>query len=1011
MNAPTPSRRTSQGQLALVFLAGMLLMLVLGGLLVGVVFLVKHRGAEESAAPAAPETPAPPPAWESQATANRPGEAPAETPGATPNANEGVQPLAALPPPREQPPEPSAPAGPAKPSVLGTAGTVDTLDVPVQLPKGMLPFLKGIDALGANRPLDAIPSFSEAIAADEENSDFHTARGASYVVAERMQEGLPDLQRALKLNPKNILAGRMTRLAYLMLGEQLAASKFYGHGSSQGPDFLITEVGVGYGSRALAQKGGFKQDPRDQMRTAAAIQKLPAVASMVASSYRAGEQKAVQALFALGVEQVLGGDFAAARRNFADVLVKYPYDWTSRYYYARSLLETGDPELARRELTYALCWKRFLPEAFAARALAAARQGDARRAKADLEAAARLDPRKAAAAQPAVDEALRRSAGAAGGGGAALWDALLASAKGGATQEELIAAALKLRQSANAGRLRWDETYQDRLHELCAAARAKPGDADRLADAGWFLYEHREVRALQVEPNGAPRGLRRQTADTAKWETDLAFTLAGEALAANPKHARSWALKSALLLHAYANCEEAEQAGLTALRFDAGQIDAHMALSDCYHEYATRLREKAAALRTPKTGTRNVRIVDQHGSFIRNDTESYLIPPSAADLAAAAECDRLAEENDRKEQTCLANALKYAKGTPQEPYYQALLFYLRKDYAQARPWLEQAVRDNPKDPKMRHGLANCLRALGLQDEYVEEFARAIALQETSAEVWLNVAWTKLERNAWESARKVLLRAREADPADARIGAYWGIQGERGAQDAAEATGGFRAALAQEEARARMNGTTFQPGADALPLSPEDLGLTVLLRLKLARYLFREQPAQAAEWYLATAGLEPRMSDWNLAKAVFSAILPNPDRDEKQTPGPLPLVTILKNNRIFAGQALLNAGRSAEAAAQFAEAENYANRLPAGGTAYLELELEPQFVPFRVSSMPMYAKALNAQALLQQGRKDEARIELQQVRYYLANRSQEQYQMKDDPIPALYARLAPSVGLR
>ena len=50
-------------------------------------------------------------------------------------------------------------------------------------------------------------------------------------------------------------------------------------------------------------------------------------------------------------------------------------------------------------------------------------------------------------------------------------------------------------------------------------------------------------------------------------------------------------------------------------------------------------------------------------------------------------------------------------------------------------------------------------------------------------------------------------------------------------------------------------------------------------------------------------------------------------------------------------------------------------------------------------------------LLQQGQQDRVRMELQQVRYNLANRTQEKRAMQDDPIPGLFERLAPSVGLR
>ena len=1000
MDTPAPSPPQPSRAPVWIFVAGMAATLLLGMFGMTLYYFMTHRPPQQAAV-------------EDGGTASGGASVPAlsDAPGA-----EGVPslgPSADVTPPQPDMPLPELknPITPGTPSALGVAGAVDRLDMPVALPKGMLPFLRGLDLLGANRALDAVPAFGQAIAANEENSDFYTARGACFVVAERMNESLPDLQRALKLNPNNILASRMARLAYLMLGDQLTASKFYGHGSTKDMDFLITEVGVGYGSRTSAQQHGYKQAVQDQQKTAAALQKLPTVAGMVANAYRSGEQKSVQALFALGVEQVSTGDYEAARRSFRDVIAKYPYDWTSRYYHARSLLETGDPELARRELTYVLCWKRFLPEAFATRAMCAAKQGDAKCAKADLDSATKLDAAKAAEAQGAVDQLLQQNASAVAPSDTALWDALGVAAKSIPSFDELAQIALKLRQSVNAKRLRWDETYQDRLHALCAAARAQPGNAGRLADAAEFLRDHNEVRGLQVETTGAVRQLRRQTGDTANWEIELAYTLVNEGLAAQSQHARCWASKSAILLHSYNKCEEAEQAAHATVRADPKLVAGHIALSDCHKEYAVRHREEAARLRTPKTGTRDVRVMDQQGRHVRTDTETYQIPPPAADLARAAECDRLAAINDQKEQACLNNALACAKGTPQEPYYQALMFFLRKDYAGSRPWLEKAVQDNPNDPKMRHGLANCLKHLGLEDEYIEEFARAINLQETTAEVWLKVAWNKLERNAWQAAGKALLRARQLDPADARIWAFTGTLAESGNKDAAEAEGCLRAALAQEEARARLNGTSYAASAAPAPLSPEDLGLSMMLRLKLARYAFASRPAQAADYYLATAAAERRMSDWGLAKGVYAAMLPFPDRGPKQPPGPPPLVAVLKNNRIYAGQALLNAGRGAEAAQHFAEANNFGNRLPAGGTAYLDFELEPQYMPFRVSSMPIYAKVLNAQALLQQGKKDEARVELQQVRYYLANRLQEQREMRDDPIPALYEKLAPAVGLR
>ncbi len=901
---------------------------------------------------------------------------------------------------------------PGKVSVLGTPGTLDALTPPAELPRGMLAFLHGLDQLHSLQPAKAISHFDDAIAADDENSNFFTARGAAYVLSEKLEPGAADLQRALKLDPKNVLASRLTRLGWLMAGDQLKASKFHGHGGHADIDFLITEVGVGYGSAALAARNGFRLETHDQLKVAAALQKLPTLMRLVASSFQTGDEDASQALFALGVSQIQAREYAAARRCFEAVLAKYPYDWTARYYFARCVLETGDPEAARGELTYLLCWSRFLPEAFAARALCAARQNDIARAERDLSAAKRLDPAKAAEEEEAVAQAQSQASPAGAEADAAHWDRLLADARKEVTFADLTASALELRRSVDARRRRWDEIYQDRLFELVSAARAKPGDADRLADAAEFLRESQRVLSLQVAPNTSPHGLRRQTEETAQHEIELAFALAEEGLQANPQHARSWAVKSAILLHTYGRLTEAEKSAEYAIQFDPQLIAGHMALSDCCKEYAARLRERAAALRAPKPMTRSVRIVDSQGNFVRTDSETYYVPASPEELALAAECDRQAELYEQKEQVCLNNALAAAKGTPQEPFYWALLLYLKKDYQGARGWLEKAVAQNPEDPIMRHRLASCLKALKLDDESTDEFARAVNLQHTTGEVWLAVAWTKLERNSWKDAAAAIRRARDLDPADARAAAFQAILEEFGSKDAAAAEAAVMTAMAQEEARAQANRTTFLKADDASRvLAPDDVGLTMMLRLKAGKRLFATKPAAAAAFYLATAGLEPLISEWNLAKPVATAMLPFPDRDPQQIPAPPPLVAVLKNNRIYAGQALLNAKRGPEAAAQFAAAENFANRLPAGGTAYLEFELESQYVPFRVSSMPIYVKLLNGAALIQQGKKNEARIELQQVRFYLANRSLEQRQMTDDPIPAMYERLAPAVGLR
>ncbi len=210
------------------------------------------------------------------------------------------------------------------------------------------------------------------------------------------------------------------------------------------------------------------------------------------------------------------------------------------------------------------------------------------------------------------------------------------------------------------------------------------------------------------------------------------------------------------------------------------------------------MRARAVKLRTPKTGSRLVRVVNQNGQQIRTETQTYLIPPSPEELAQAAECDRQASQYQEKEQGCLNNARACAKGTKDEPFYQALLLFLKQDFASARPWLEKAILEKPNDPKFHRSLSSCLRALGQEKEAIEEFSRAIDLEQTTAEVWLNIAWNDLERSAWTPTREALLRARSADPSDARVAAYWGVLAEFDTNDGATPEAGLQAALRKKK---------------------------------------------------------------------------------------------------------------------------------------------------------------------------------------------------------------------
>ena len=175
------------------------------------------------------------------------------------------------------------------------------------------------------------------------------------------------------------------------------------------------------------------------------------------------------------------------------------------------------------------------------------------------------------------------------------------------------------------------------------------------------------------------------------------------------------------------------------------------------------------------------------------------------------------------------------------------------DFEAARTALERAAKLAPDDLKIQYQLANVYAKLGISEQATDQLARARNLEQTTAAPWLQRAWSKIVNNAWKSSREALDRAKEWDAADPRIAAYRGVIAEAtGNVDEAQAC--YQAALAIEEARARLRADTLQPaGSGHAPARV--FGLTLALRLKLASLLAELRPADALTLYLANAANE------------------------------------------------------------------------------------------------------------------------------------------------------------
>jgi hypothetical protein len=140
---------------------------------------------------------------------------------------------------------------------------------------------------------------------------------------------------------------------------------------------------------------------------------------------------------------------------------------------------------------------------------------------------------------------------------------------------------------------------------------------------------------------------------------------------------------------------------------------------------------------------------------------------------------------------------------------------------------------------------------------------------------------------------------------------------------------YQAALAIEEARARLRADTLQPaGTGRAPARV--LGLTLALRLKLASLVADSRPTDALAFYLANAANEARIDDWELGRRLSAAMLPDPEADTRQTPSPPMAIALMMQSRVLAGKALIAARRPREAVEQFAAAVDFPTMLRQGG---------------------------------------------------------------------------------
>ena len=413
-------------------------------------------------------------------------------------------------------------------------------------------YLTGLDALRQGQYADAAANLGRAIGAQQDPA-FFLARGVALCLGGKPQDALADLERAKQgrelgrepelwiyitetiygfATPDHRFGGPRAPAtsAVSMPGNMMQAGKDY---PTDYASFVFQEMARPV--QSARERGNAGPNPADFARL-----KLQAGAWF--ANRAATRQDLAEAHLALAFTQHNSGKYADVIQTAKFIAPVYPDDPQIQYLVGDSWSALGRPATARKQLTVALTNAPAYPEAYAARAFNAARTGDERRARADLDVLQKLKPDLAAKYRPQVEKDIAANKGS--GDWHQIYFQLEKDARGGAQVDALIQRATEfLRAEAN-GRRHYDEWYQDQWRQLDAAAGAAPKDPAPLARAARFLLDESSLskRGEEVEPRHGSVPFRTQTSATREIQKAIALCDAG--LKLNPNHVASLMTKA-----------------------------------------------------------------------------------------------------------------------------------------------------------------------------------------------------------------------------------------------------------------------------------------------------------------------------------------------------------------------------------------------------------------------------------------------------------------------------------
>lgn len=754
-------------------------------------------------------------------------------------------------------------------------------------------YAEGLDHMASARWKEAAASFATAIQADPENATYFTARGVAHTLAENFPAGLKDFERSLRLRP-NDRETQVWQGACARLRDQydMTASMVYGGTAPREyAIFVFNDLVIEYwrpGNNAGTDEKSRAHFPRAGAWFADLAMGRGGMESVLMERARA---------------QVAAKEFEGALATIARLSALRPDDNDVLRLEGFARLGYGDADTARATFTRLLTAIATDGDGYAGRAMARARLGDYAGADKDLEHAKSHKSARVDEARKAVAEAKATSTGRDRAAATLLF---FDAAKADEPWDDLVAKAVDVRRASNAERRRWDERYQDRLRALEKALADKPGNVDRMADLAQFLYDNADVRGEQVEPRAGWRGYRWQTEESKKREIARAEELVDRALAASPDHLRALGLKVRLRLHHERNADAvAFYDRMVAL--GANDPASKVVFAEMMDAIAWQKAREAADLRA-----RDGR-VEYFGDWMT----TYSLTPEG--WRQVRELEALADRFAKMAESTLEDAAKALKGTPRGHYYQGKVHLRRGENEQAKAEFEKAVAKDGEFAEAWDLLGTALARLGDAKGAFQCRVKAWNRFETSAGLILAATRDLVAQTRFASARNELDAALAVDPADARVYAYRAMTFD-GDENHAEAFRWYRAALAMEEARARLQGTTYGEGGRGTRV-PGDFGLSMAARerMAVASKLLGRPVRERIDLARASRAAESRILPADWTAPVHSYMIPRYDGDPTAVPAVPEAIELLARARVAAGDALREGGDPAAAEAEYAAA--------------------------------------------------------------------------------------------